>query len=74
MSFRLRTAYCPPAPWPPFGTTSETAGLSGVSTLVAPWRPMIISLEVLDSVNRAAGRMRFAPKLPSSEPSPEVSP
>ena len=25
---------------------------------------MIISLEVLDPVNRAAGRMRFAPKLP----------
>src|SRR5262249_46486535 len=40
------------------------AGLSVVSTLVAPWRPMVISLEVLDSANRAAGRMRFAPKLP----------
>jgi hypothetical protein len=49
---------------PPFGTTIEKAGLSVVSTLVAPWRPMIISLEVLDSVKRAAGRMRFAPKLP----------
>ena len=49
---------------PPFGTTIENAGLSVVSTLVAPWRPMIISLEVLDSVKRAAGRMRFAPKLP----------
>ena len=50
----------------PFGTTIEKAGLSVVSTLVAPWRPMIISLEVLDSVKRAAGRMRFAPKLPLS--------
>jgi hypothetical protein len=48
----------------PFGTTIEKAGLSVVSTLVAPWRPMVISLEVLDSANRAAGRMRFAPKLP----------
>ena len=36
----------------PFGTTIEKAGLSVVSTLVAPWRPMIISLEVLDSANR----------------------
>jgi hypothetical protein len=49
---------------PPFGTTIENAGLSVVSTLMAPWRPMIISLEVLDTVNRAAGRMRFAPRLP----------
>jgi len=50
---------------PPFGTTIEKAGLSVVSTLVAPWRPMIISLEVLDSAKQAAGRMRFAPKLPA---------
>ena len=50
----------------PFGTTIENAGRSVVSTLVAPWRPMIISLEVLDSAKRAAGRMRFAPKLPAS--------
>jgi len=48
----------------PFGTRIEKAGLSVVSTLLAPWRPMIISLEVLDPVNHAAGRMRFAPKLP----------
>ena len=48
---------------PPFGTTIEHAGLGVVSTLMAPWRPMIISLEVQDPVNRAAGRMRFAPKL-----------
>ncbi len=50
----------------PFGTTIEKAGLSVVSTLVAPWRPMIVSLEVLDPVSHAAGRMRFAPKLPLS--------
>jgi len=52
----------------PFGTTIEKAGRSVVSTLVAPWRPMIISLEVLDSANRAAGRTRFAPKLPLTGP------
>jgi len=52
----------------PFGTRIEKAGLSVVSTLVAPWRPMIISLEVLDPANRAAGRMRFAPNLPLRGP------
>jgi hypothetical protein len=49
---------------PPIGATIEKAGLGVISTLIAPWRPMIISLEVLDPVHRAAGRMRFAPKLP----------
>ena len=49
---------------PPFGTTIEKAGPVVLSTLVAPWRPLIVSLEVLDSANRAAERMRFAPKLP----------
>jgi hypothetical protein len=51
---------------PPIGKTIENAGLTVVSTLTAPWRPMVISLEVLDSADRAAGRMRFAPKLPES--------
>jgi len=49
---------------PPLGTTIEHAGAKVVSTLTAPWRPMIISLEVLDSANRSAERIRFAPKLP----------
>jgi hypothetical protein len=49
---------------PPFGTTIENAGAKIVSTLMAPWRPVIISLEVLDSANHAAERARFAPKLP----------
>ena len=49
---------------PPFGTTIENAPPKVVSTLMAPWHPMIISLEVLDSANRSAERMRFAPKLP----------
>ena len=49
---------------PPFGTTIDRAGPRVLSTLMAPWRPMVISLEVLDSANRMAERMRFAPKLP----------
>jgi hypothetical protein len=48
----------------PSGTTIAHAGLSMVSTIVAPWRPLIISLEVLDSASRTAERARFAPKLP----------
>ena len=56
---------------PPIGTTIEKAGLSVVTTLMAPWRPMIISLEVVDSADRAAGRMRFSPKLPV--PGPRLS-
>lgn len=51
---------------PPVGTTIENAGLTVVSTLMAPWRPLVVSLEVLDSAGRAAGRARFAPKLPES--------
>jgi hypothetical protein len=50
----------------PVGTRIEKAGLNVVSTLTAPWRPMVISLEALDSANHAAGRVRFAPKLPLS--------
>jgi len=49
---------------PPFGTTIENAGAKIVSTLMAPWRPVVVSLEILDSANHAAERTRFAPKLP----------
>jgi hypothetical protein len=49
---------------PPFGTTIENAGARIVATLMAPWRPVVISLEVLDSANHAAERARYAPKLP----------
>ena len=52
------------ASFTPFGTTIENAGAKIVSTLMAPWRPVIISLEILDSANHAAERTRFAPKLP----------
>jgi len=48
----------------PFGTTIQNASSKIVSTLMAPWRPLIVSLEVLDSANHAAERARFAPRLP----------
>ena len=50
----------------PFGTTIPHAGRSVVSTLVAPWRPLIVSLEVLNPTRGVAERARFAPKLPQS--------
>ena len=52
----------------PVGTTVEKAGLNVITTLTAPWRPMVVSLEVLNSTSRIAGRARFAPKLPDSGP------
>src|SRR5215831_773634 len=48
----------------PFGATVRPTGLGVVSTLVAPWRPLVISLEALDSARGVAERARFAPKLP----------
>ncbi|HEY9229514.1 MAG TPA: hypothetical protein VIP11_22885, partial [Gemmatimonadaceae bacterium] len=48
------------------GTTIQQAGLGMVSTLVAPWRPFIVSLEMLNSTRGTAGRARFAPPLPIS--------
>jgi hypothetical protein len=57
----------------PFGTTFEDASSKIVSTLMAPWRPLIVSLEVLDSANHAAERARFAPKLPVAGPGARLS-
>ena len=57
----------------PFGTTIENASAKIVSTLMAPWRPLIVSLEVLDSANHAAERARFAPKLPVAAPGARLS-
>ena len=51
----------------PIGTRIEHAGVSVVSTLVAPWRPFVVSLEMLNPASRFAGRARFAPKLPLSD-------
>ncbi len=48
----------------PIGTAIEQVGGEVVSTLVAPWRPLVISLEMLNKAKGSAGRARFAPKLP----------
>jgi hypothetical protein len=48
----------------PIGNTIDQAGRVVTSTLVAPWRPLIISLEMLNKAKGSAGRARFAPKLP----------
>ena len=49
----------------PIGTTLNNVGSTVVSTIRALWRPMIVSLEVMDTSSRAAGRARFALKLPT---------
>jgi len=51
----------------PFGTTLHPTSLGIVSTLVAPWRPFIISLETLNADKGVAGRARFAPPLPVAQ-------
>jgi len=50
----------------PVGSAVEQAGSGVVSTLVAPWRPLVISLEMLNKPKGSAGRARFAPKLPAA--------
>ena len=49
----------------PIGTTLNNVGSTVVSTIHALWRPMIVSLEVMDTSSRAAGRARYALKLPT---------
>jgi hypothetical protein len=41
------------------GTRALRAPTSGVLEARAPWRPMIVSLELLDSASRSAARTRF---------------
>jgi hypothetical protein len=48
----------------PIGKTIEQADRSVVTTLVAPWRPLIVSLELLNPKDGTAERTRFAPKMP----------
>jgi hypothetical protein len=52
----------------PIGTIIEQTGLGVVTTLVAPWRPLIVSLETLIPASGEAGRARFAPRLPATGP------
>jgi len=51
----------------PIGSPIPDPGPTTVATLRAPWRPMIVSLEVLDKTNHAAGRARFSVKLPPAD-------
>lgn len=51
----------------PISATIHEAGRSVVSTLVTPWRPVVVSLEMLNRARGSAGRARFAPKLPTAE-------
>lgn len=48
---------------PPVGKPIEQKGIGVVSTLVVPWRPLIISLEALNPTTGMAERSRFARKL-----------
>ena len=50
----------------PFGKETQHTGVGTVSTMLAPWRPFIVSLESLNPSNGAAQRARFAPRLPRS--------
>jgi hypothetical protein len=49
---------------PPLGTSIANPGPTNISTMRAPWRPMIVSLEVLDRENRTAERARYSVRLP----------
>jgi tetratricopeptide (TPR) repeat protein len=57
----------------PIGTSREQAGVGVVATLVAPWRPLIVSLEILNSERGEAQRVRFAPRLPAAGPRVSLS-
>jgi len=51
---------------PPQGIIETEARSRGVLTTVAPWAPVIVSLELLDRNSKAAARMRIALKPTSS--------
>jgi hypothetical protein len=50
----------------PQGTVDTDARSSGVLTTVAPWAPLIVSLELLDTKSKAAARIRVALAPPTS--------
>lgn len=52
----------------PLGGPIENPRPTTISTLQAPWRSLIVSLEVLDAATRAAGRARYSVKLPEAGP------
>ena len=51
----------------PRGAVERPAASRGVLTATAPWHPMVVSLELLDSASRSAVRARYAvtPSAPS---------
>ena len=49
----------------PFGKAIDNPGQTTITTMSVPWRPMIVSLEVLDRENRSAGRARYSVRLPA---------
>lgn len=48
------------------GSVERGAVPRGLLTTTAPWRPMIVSLELLDSASRTAARARYAVTPPSA--------
>jgi hypothetical protein len=48
------------------GTVDAQASPSGVLTATAGWRPMVVSLELLDSATRSAARARYAVTPPTA--------
>jgi hypothetical protein len=49
----------------PYGKAIDNPGKTTITTMRVPWRPMIVSLEVLDRENRSAGRARYSVRLPA---------
>ncbi|MGH7678979.1 MAG: hypothetical protein ACRENU_10970 [Gemmatimonadaceae bacterium] len=50
----------------PVGGAVQSAGPTTISTMSAPWRPLVVSLEVYDRDSRAAGRARYSVKPPAN--------
>jgi hypothetical protein len=50
----------------PLGGPLANPGPTAISTLSAPWRPLLVSLEVIDEASRAAGRARYSVHLPAA--------
>lgn len=51
----------------PVGTSATAAGSRGIVMATAPWTPMVVSLELLDSTAKTAARTRFGIRPPASE-------
>ncbi len=58
---------------PPLGGPIDNPGLTTISMMQAPWRSLIVSLEVMDQMSRSAGRARYSVKLPAAGPRVSLS-